>query len=139
MNRSGLLMIGVIALAMGTFAGLTVYRNLKSRGVTGNEPGVEVVVAATNIPLGVTIVDKDVKVVHLPAIDLPPDYIRHANAVVGRGVIMPISRGEFVLPNKLAGENAGFGLPALIPPGMRAVSVRVNEVVSVAGFVQPGT
>jgi len=39
----------------------------------------------------------------------------------------------------LAAENAGSGLPGLIPPGMRAVSVRVNEVVAVAGFVVPGT
>lgn len=58
---------------------------------------------------------------------------------MGRGVIIPISKGEFILPSKLAPENAGAGLPALIPPGMRAVSVRVNEVVSVAGFVGPGT
>jgi pilus assembly protein CpaB len=58
---------------------------------------------------------------------------------IGRGVILPISKGEFILPNKLAAPNAGAGLPALIPPGMRAVSVRVNEVVSVAGFVVPGT
>jgi pilus assembly protein CpaB len=58
---------------------------------------------------------------------------------MGRGVILPISRGEFILPSKLAPENAGAGLPSLIPPGMRAVSVRVNEVVSVAGFVGPGT
>jgi len=59
--------------------------------------------------------------------------------VLGHGVIVPISKGEFILPNRLAGENAGAGLPSLIPPGMRAVSVRVNEVVSVAGFVTPGT
>jgi pilus assembly protein CpaB len=54
-------------------------------------------------------------------------------------VILPIAKGEFLLSGKLAGENAGSGLPSLIPPGMRAVSVRVNEVVSVAGFVGPGT
>jgi pilus assembly protein CpaB len=59
--------------------------------------------------------------------------------VLGHGVIIPISKGEFILPNRLAAENAGAGLPSLIPPGMRAVSVRVNEVVSVAGFVTPGT
>jgi pilus assembly protein CpaB len=53
--------------------------------------------------------------------------------------VLPIAKGEFVLPNKLAGENAGSGLPSLIPPGMRAVSVRVNDTTSVSGFVQPGT
>jgi pilus assembly protein CpaB len=54
-------------------------------------------------------------------------------------VVLPISKGEFILTNKLAGENAGSGLPSLIPPGMRAVSVRVNDTTSVSGFVQPGT
>ena len=53
--------------------------------------------------------------------------------------MLPIAKGEFVLPLKLAGENAGFGLPSLIPPGMRAVSVRVNDTTSVSGFVLPGT
>ena len=52
---------------------------------------------------------------------------------------MPIAKGEFILPNRLAAENAGAGLPSLIPPGMRAVSVRVNDVASVSGFVTPGT
>jgi pilus assembly protein CpaB len=50
-----------------------------------------------------------------------------------------MTTGEFILPGKLAALNAGAGLPSMIPPGMRAVSVRVNDVVSVAGFVQPGT
>jgi pilus assembly protein CpaB len=58
---------------------------------------------------------------------------------LGHGVVVPIAKGEFILPSKLAGEEAGAGLPSLIPNGMRAVSVRVNEVVSVAGFVTPGT
>jgi pilus assembly protein CpaB len=70
---------------------------------------------------------------------MPPNIFHAKSEVVGRGVILPISQGEFILPSKLAGENAGYGLPGLIPPGMRAMSVRVNEVVSVAGFVLPGT
>lgn len=53
--------------------------------------------------------------------------------------MLPISAGEFILPGRLAAENAGSGLPAMIPPGMRAVSVRVTDASSVAGFVLPGT
>ena len=53
--------------------------------------------------------------------------------------MLPMGKGEFILTSKLAALNAGAGLPSLIPQGMRAVSVRVNDVVSVAGFVQPGT
>src|ERR1035441_8928332 len=55
------------------------------------------------------------------------------------GVIAAIFKNEILLPNKIAALNAGVGLPAMIPPDMRAVSVKVNDVVGVAGFVGPGT
>jgi pilus assembly protein CpaB len=139
MNRSRLLLIGVVALALGAFVSFTVYRNLQSRGGSNNAPGVDVVIATGDIQVGSKIEDKDVKVVRFPSGDLPPSCFHQKSSVVGRGVVLPIAKGEFVLPLKLAGENAGYGLPSLIPPGMRAVSVRVNEVVSVAGFVLPGT
>jgi pilus assembly protein CpaB len=139
MNRSRLLLIGVVALALGAFVSFAVYRNLQSRTGSNNAPGVDVVIATGDIQVGAKIEDKDVKVVRFPSGDLPPSCFHQKSSVVGRGVVLPIAKGEFVLPLKLAGENAGFGLPSLIPPGMRAVSVRVNEVVSVAGFVLPGT
>jgi pilus assembly protein CpaB len=78
-------------------------------------------------------------VVRFPEGTLPASTFRRMSQVVGRGVVQAITKGEFILPAKLAGENAGSGLPSLIPPGMLAVPVRVNEVVSVAGFVVPGT
>jgi pilus assembly protein CpaB len=139
MNRTRLLLIGAVALALGAFASLIVYRNLKASTTADNRPGVDVVVAAGDLQVGARIEDHDVKLVHLPSADLPAHTYPLMSRVVGRGVVLPITKGEFVLPNKLAGEDAGFGLPSLIPPGMRAVSVRVNEVVSVAGFVVPGT
>ena len=139
MNRSRLLLIGVVALALGAFVSFAVYRNLQSRAGGNNAPGVDVVIATGDISVGAKIEDKDVKVVRFPSGDLPPSCFHQKSSVVGRGVVLPIAKGEFVLPLKLAGENAGYGLPSLIPPGMRAVSVRVNEVVSVAGFVLPGT
>src|SRR5207237_6952100 len=52
---------------------------------------------------------------------------------------VPCAHAEFILPSKLAPQKAGTGLPAPVPPGLRAVSVRVNEVVAVVGFVTPGT
>jgi pilus assembly protein CpaB len=140
MNRTRLLLIGLIALALGGFVSLLVYRNLQSKQQAAEVPGVDVVVAANDLQVGAKIEDGDVKLVRMPEGSIPANCFRGTmSKVIGRGVILPISRGEFILPNKLAGENAGSGLPSLIPPGMRAVSVRVNEVVSVAGFVQPGT
>lgn len=138
MNRTRLLMIGVIAVAVGLLTSMYVYKNLQ-KGSGSGDPGVEVMVAADDLQVGARVEEKDIKVIHIPATDLPPGAPRKRSEVLGHGVIIPISKGEFILPNRLAAENAGAGLPSLIPPGMRAVSVRVNEVVSVAGFVTPGT
>jgi pilus assembly protein CpaB len=139
MNRTRLLMIGVVALALGAFVSLFVYKNLQGKSSSGGEPGVDVLVAADDIQVGARIEEHDVRTVKYPSSSLPAGTYSARSKVMGRGVILPISRGEFILPSKLAPENAGSGLPSLIPPGMRAVSVRVNEVVSVAGFVGPGT
>ncbi|HEY7615411.1 MAG TPA: Flp pilus assembly protein CpaB [Terriglobales bacterium] len=139
MNRSRLLLIGVVALALGGLLSFAVYRTLQARTAAPQQAGVDVVIAANDIQVGAKIEDRDVKIVKLPPEDLPTNVFRGKTHVVGRGVVLPIAKGDFVLPHKLAAENAGSGLPSLIPPGMRAVSVHVNEVVSVAGFVMPGT
>ncbi len=131
-------MIGIVALALGAFVSLFVYKNLQGRPATV-EAGADVIVAADDIQVGSRVEEHDVRIARFPASGLPPGAYTKRSQVMGRGVIIPISKGEFILPSKLAPENAGAGLPALIPPGMRAVSVRVNEVVSVAGFVGPGT
>jgi pilus assembly protein CpaB len=139
MNRSRLMMIGALAIAAGFLASVYVYKTLQAKSGIPSDTGAEVMVAANDLQVGARVEERDVKVIKIPAADMPPGAPRKRADVVGHGVIIPISKGEFILPNRLAGENAGSGLPALIPPGMRAVSVRVNEVVSVAGFVTPGT
>jgi len=139
MNRTRLLMIGVLALALGFFASVYVYKSLQSKSGSSIESGVDVIVAANDLQVGARVTEHDIKIIKVLGSDLPPGAPRRRADVIGHGVIIPIAKGEFILPNRLAGENAGSGLPSLIPPGMRAVSVRVNEVVSVAGFVTPGT
>jgi pilus assembly protein CpaB len=139
MNRNRLLLIGVVALVLGAFVSFGVYRNLQSKTGSKAAPGEDVIVAAEDLQVGAKIGEKDIKIVHFPSADLPAGCFHIPSKVIGRGVVLPIQRGEFILTNKIAGENAGYGLPALIPPGMRAVSVRVNDTSSVAGFVLPGT
>jgi pilus assembly protein CpaB len=133
-----MLMIGALALALGFIASVYVYKNLQAKNGPADS-GIEVIVAADDLQVGARVEERDIKVIRIPTADLPPGAPRKRSDVIGHGVIVPISKGEFILPNRLAGENAGSGLPSLIPPGMRAVSVRVNEVVSVAGYVTPGT
>jgi pilus assembly protein CpaB len=139
MNRTRLLMIGGLALALGALVSVLVYKNLQGRGPTTGEPAADVIVALDDIQVGARIEDHDVRIARFPVSGLPAGAYSKKSQVLGRGVIIPVTKGEFILPSKLAPENAGSGLPSLIPPGMRAVSVRVNEVVSVAGFVGPGT
>ncbi len=133
-------MIGGLALAVGLLVAFSVYNKLRtSSGSNGNERAVRVVVAADDVLVGVKLDAHDVRVITLPESAAPPGAFSDPAKVLGRGAVLPIAKGDFILPSKLAALNAGGGLPSLIPPGMRAVSVRVNDVVSVAGFVQPGT
>jgi len=138
MNRNRLLLIGFIALVLGAFVSLVVYRNLQAGAASKASPGEEVVVAADDLQVGTKIEDKDIRLVRFPSTDLPAGVFHQKKNVVGRGVVLPITQREFILSSKLAGENAGYGLPSLIPPGMRAVSARVNETPSVPGVLQPG-
>src|ERR1700680_8106 len=131
MNRTRLLMIGFVALALGAVVSFAVYRALKSGTGGDAPPGVDVVIAANDIPVGAKVEERDVKVVRFPSSDLPPNCFHLKSSVRRRGAVLPIGRGDFFLPGKLAGENAGSGMPSLIPPGMRAISVRVNEVIGV--------
>src|SRR5712692_4446961 len=139
MNRSRLFMIGGLALALGLLVSYPVYNRLRTSGGINNEPGADIVVAVNDLQVGAKLEDRDIRLARFPQSVIPPGAFTKRTQVIGRGVVLPVSKGEFILPNKLAAANAGSGLPALIPPGMRAVSVRVNEVVSVAGFVLPGT
>ncbi len=139
MNRSRLLLIGTIALALGAVVAMLVYRRLETGGGSDTRAGAEAFVAANDLDVGSKIEERDIKLLRFPAADLPANYQSQKSKIIGRGVVLPIAKGEFILPSKLAGENAGAGLPALIPPGMRAVSVRVNDTTAVSGFVLPGT
>jgi len=139
MNRTRLMFIGVLALVLGAFAGLFAYRTLQQHA--GNTQGElqDVVVATGDLPVGTRIQDKDVRTVRFPSDAIPQGIFHFSKNVIGRGVILPIARGEFFISGKnLASENAGSGLTSTIPQGMRAVSVRVSDISSVSGFVQRG-
>jgi pilus assembly protein CpaB len=141
MNRNRLLMIGAVALALAgcvTYLMYAAYRNAQANN-NKPQPLVTVVAAATDLAVGTRLEEKDLRLVQLPPDNLPAGVFHQTSELAGRGVLMPMSKGELVLNSKVAGENAGAGMPSIIPAGMRAVSVKVNDVVSVAGFVIAGT
>ena len=97
------------------------------------------VVAATNLPMGTLLSKDNVKLVAWPAATPLAGGFDDVEAVVDRGLIANVVENEPLVETKVAPKEAGAGLPPSIPPGMRAMSVRVNEVIGVAGFVVPGT
>jgi pilus assembly protein CpaB len=101
-------------------------------------PMKDVVVAARELEVGATIRPEDVKAAKLPAPLVPQGSFARVEEVVGRPVTSKILAGEPVLGGRLAERGSGFGLAPIIPTGMRAVSVRVNDVANVAGFALPG-
>ena len=139
MNRNRLLLIGVVAFAVAGLLTLVAYKSLTKKMLGINQRTAHVVVAAKDLNVGSKLQTGDVREIELPASALPVGYFPETAKVVGRGVIANIAKNEVLLDSKVAAENAGAGLPAMIPPNMRAVSVQVNEWTSVAGFVTPGT
>lgn len=139
MNRTRLIFIGVVALGLGLLASSWVYRGLQQR--TGPSVGMQqIAVAAADIPVGTRIQEKDVRLVQMPMNVIPSGTFASARHLLGRGAILPISQGEFFISGKnLAGENAGSGLPSLIPAGMRAISLRVGDSGAIGGFIPPGS
>jgi pilus assembly protein CpaB len=102
-------------------------------------PTQPVVVAAADLQIGAEVKKEDVTVVNFPAGQAPQGSFSKPADIIGRGLIVPVVMHEPILSAKLASKEAGVGLPPVIPEGMRAVSVRVNEVIGVAGYVLPGT
>lgn len=139
MNRNRLLIIGLLALVIAALLTTVAYRSISKRVAGLNQRTARVVVAAKDLGVGSKLEAGDVQEIELPASALPAGYFPEAPKLVGRGVIANIAKNEVLLESKVAAEKAGAGLPAMIPANMRAVSVQVNEVISVAGFVAPGT
>ena len=107
----------------------------RSRAAGPEKP---LVVAARALPLGSMLARDAVKLRSVPEKLFPSGGFSRLEDVLDRPVISPIQAEEPVLEARIAARGSGVGLRPMIPPGMRAISVRVNDVVGVAGFVLPG-
>ena len=144
MARIRVLLVLALAVGLGgTFAYAT-YRYIQQLQTPAPGEPVQVatrpvVVAAAKLELGAELRADDIRVIAWPADAMPPGALGDPNEVIGRGLIEGVVESELMLEAKMAPRGAGAGLPPAIPPGMRALSVRVNEVIGVAGYVLPGT
>ena len=138
--RNRLFLVLALAVLMGGGLAFATYNAINGQPAkTVNAPTQPVVVAAADLPLGSELKKEDLTVVNFPVGSAPAGAFSKPTDIIGRGVISSIVKNEPVLPAKLASKEAGVGLPPVIPDGMRAVSVRVNDVIGVAGYVLPGT
>ncbi len=133
-------MVFVLAITAGGALAFGTYNFVQRQPArTASIPTRPVVVAASDLDIGAELRREDVRIIDWPANGVPANAISDPKDVVGRGLVLPVIENEPFLPMKLASKEAGAGLPPVIPPGLRAVSVRVNEVIGVAGYVLPGT
>jgi pilus assembly protein CpaB len=140
MARMRVFIVLVLAIAAGgvfAYATYNYVQNVPAR--TTSIPTKPVVVAATDLEVGAEITRDDLRVIDWPANAVPAKSMSDPKDVIGRGLVMPMIENEPFLDLKLASKEAGAGLPPAIPAGLRAVSVKVNEVIGVAGYVLPGT
>jgi pilus assembly protein CpaB len=130
------LAIAVVCATVAT-AGVVLY--IKSRPpVVVLAPQAKVMVAARPVATGICLGEDDVKEALWPANTPVAGAFAERKDVIGRGLMAGVAENEPLTNAKLAPKEAGCGLPPSIHAGMRAVSVRVNEVIGVAGFVVPG-
>jgi pilus assembly protein CpaB len=138
MNRR-LLTILLVAFVIAGVCAFGVYRIVGNRMTQQVSPTTSVVSAATDLKLGTVLTQADLGVVKIEG-TLPKGAIPEQQrlSLVGRGVVTEIAQGEPIVDSNLAAAGSGGGLAATIPNGMRALALKVDDVVGVSGFVTPG-
>src|SRR6516164_1040079 len=139
MNKNRLIVGLVVAIVIAFLFSTFVYRQFKQATTVKPVATQSLVVAAAPLQLGTRLDASNLRVISWPVNQPVAGMFTRIEDCANRAVITNLAENEPVLESKLAPKESGAGLPATIPEGMRAVSVAVNEVVGVAGFVIPGT
>jgi pilus assembly protein CpaB len=139
-SRRSLIMI-FISLALATAAALLASRWMLDRAqvAQSQRPTTQgLMIASRDLAAGARLETEDVKAMQVVAADRPMGSFISKDEVVGQIVTTELRAGELVLAPHLSEDVEGSALAALLSPNMRAVAVRVDDVVGVAGFILPG-
>jgi len=140
MNRNRLLVGLAVAVILAFLVSSFVYQKFKQASAV--LPAVamkQIVVASAPLQLGTRLDPTKLRLISWPGNEPMAGTFSRVEDCANRALITPVAENEPILESKLASVQSGAGLPATIPEGMRALSVAVNDVVAVAGFVIPGT
>ncbi len=133
------LLVLALSVAVAGGASFMVLRQVQNIPVREVEvSNYQVAVAAKSLPMGTLLAPSDVKLVAWPQSSPVAGAYTRVEDVINRGLVAPVVENEPLTGTKVASAEAGAGLPPVITPGMRAISLKVDEVVGVAGFVVPG-
>ena len=138
MRNKRLLFVLGSAVVFGLLAAVSVSRYLSDAQASARNMN-NVVVAKVDIPLGTKIEAEQLQTVQFPANAIPEGTFAEAPKLVGRVAVVGIAAREPITDFKLAPEGSQGGISAVIPAGYRAMTVKVDDVIGVAGFLQPGT
>ena len=138
-RRTRHIIVLAVAVVTASVASFGVYRAMAQLPARQNDQTLQVVVAARPLVIGTQLTEKDLKLVSWPAGNKVPGSITDIKDALNRGILAAVMENEPLTTSKLASAGSGAGLPPAIPPGMRAMSVRVNDVIGVAGFIVPGS
>jgi len=132
---AGAIVLGLVAVYVANTYIVGAQRNARLRETT------KVAVATAPLAYGTPITPDKVRFVDFPNASIPPGAFTTAQQLLPDGkrrvALMPISVNEPILKDKISAEGQGASISALLPDGMRAATVRINDVSGVAGFIQP--
>jgi len=139
--RRGNIFILLVALAMGGVAALLARSWIQANANRSEAPISTIVVAAKPVAFGIGLANDNVKEIPWAAGELPEGAFATVDQLLREGrrtALVPIEQGDLILKEKITGPDQRASLSALLDNGKRAVTVRVDDVRGVAGFVLPG-
>src|SRR5688572_30539992 len=138
MNRSRMFLLAAIAFLVAIGVAAFTYQTLSKR-LKPVDDTMEIVVAELPVSLGARLTKADVRLAAYSKGSVPDGSFSSVSEVIGRGVLDSLVPNEPILAKDLAAEGSGAGLSSTIPEGMRLITLKVNDVSGVAGFVGPGS
>jgi pilus assembly protein CpaB len=143
MQKRAVVLTLLAALVFGFIASMAIYRFLQQKQHEIEQARGEVaqvVVAAADVPPGTTLTAEQLRTVMWPKASLPPGSANDSSLVIGRLTVRDLVAGEPILEAKLAPKDVTTGaMTFLIPPGKRAITVGVDQVSGVSGFILPNS
>ncbi|MBA4357409.1 MAG: Flp pilus assembly protein CpaB [Humidesulfovibrio sp.] len=131
-----------LALLLALSAGILVYQWMQAKAGAGRSQAVRtasLVVAARDLPAGARLAPDMLRTQNYPEAIVPAQHYATAKEVEGRILASAMSANEPLTPSRLAGEAAAGGISAIITHGKRAMAVKGNKVMGLAGLIRPGS